>query len=232
MTTGESINLEVNVRETGKGNSHKLRKKFLTPAVVYGSKLENTNVALEEKWIVKYSKLDYENAIFVLKSSESKVNNRKVLMKKVDRDPVSRRPIHVDFYALDMTQEVRVNIELTFEGKAEGLLEGGQLQPIRRSVEVDCLPDKIPDTIVVDVTPLKLNDTLHLSDLNFPEGVKQTSKEDLAIVTVAEIREEEEAPVAEAAAEGAVEGEAAAEGAAAPKEGGAAEKKAEGEKKD
>ncbi|MCB0394247.1 MAG: 50S ribosomal protein L25 [Bdellovibrionales bacterium] len=208
----EQITLLVNARNTGKGEAGRLRRNKTVPAVVYGVNMDNKNLSVEEKMIVKYANHKFENSIFTLESSDSAVNGKKVLMKKVDRDPLSRRPVHVDFYAPDMTQEVRVTVELKFEGKAAGQADGGMVQPVRRNIEVDCLPDAIPEFILVDVTNLGLNETIHLSEITLPTGVSAASTEDLALVSCAIIEEEViETPTA-----------APAEGAAAPAEGAAA----------
>src|SRR5690606_5106587 len=122
----------------------------------------------------------------------------------------TRRPLHFDFLAIDMNKEVTVMVEIKFEGRAEGTREGGALQPLMRQLEVECLPEKIPEFITIDVTPLHNGQSIHLSEITLPEGVKATATEDLAIVTCNVIKEEEVAPAAPAA------DVAPAEGAAAP----------------
>jgi large subunit ribosomal protein L25 len=238
MTTSGSINLNVSVRQTGKGAARKLRRSALTPAVVYGTGLENKNIALEEKIVVKFANPRFENTIFQIESDDKAINGRKVLMKSVSRDPLSRRPIHVDFFAPDMSQAVRVFVELKFEGKAAGIADGGTLTPILRSLEVECLPDRIPEAIVIDVTNLQVNNSLHISEITLPDGVTAVSKEDLALVACNTMREEEAAPVAAAPAADAAAAGAAAPGAApaagAPAKAAAAPAKAaapKGEKK-
>lgn len=179
---------------------------------------------------VKYSRLAFENSIFTLESSDPSINGLKVLKKSIDIHPVSRRPIHMDFFAPDMTQAVRVNVEVRITGKAKGTGEGGLVSMVRRDVEIECLPLEIPAFFELDVTELDLNDSMHVSDIKFPENVKVITSLEETIVSCAEVKEEEivAAPAADAAAAagapaaGAAGAAPAAGGAAAPAAGAAA----------
>src|SRR5690606_2439365 len=122
-------------REIGKHNSRTLRTNRQVPAVIYGA-VEPINVSVGEKEIVKYNTRAYENALFNLKSPVKNANGIVVLIKSVDVHPLSRRPQHVDFFALDLKKAVRVNVEVRLEGKPIGLAEGGLLNVVLRSVEV------------------------------------------------------------------------------------------------
>lgn len=138
------IDLTVEPREAGKGNSRALRMDRKVPAVVYGATTP-TNLFIKEGDVVRYNVRAYENALFNLKSSEKNANGKVVLIKKVDVHPLSRRPLHVDLIALDLTKTVRVNVEVRLEGKPIGLAEGGLLNVVLRTVEVECLPTEIPE---------------------------------------------------------------------------------------
>src|SRR6188768_3789964 len=128
----ESIELQVEARKAGKHNSRALRRDEKIPAVVYGPKVKNVDVWVTEKELTKYNKMRYENTIFVFKSDDKNLNKLQVLKKQVAINPLSRRPIHVDFYALDMTKAVRVSVKLKFEGKAAGLKDGGFFNEVKR----------------------------------------------------------------------------------------------------
>jgi large subunit ribosomal protein L25 len=208
------IELNVEPRATGKGNSRSLRSEKKVPAVIYGA-IENVNVHVGEKEIVKYNVRAYENALFTLKSTNSKANGKVVLMKQVDVHPLSRRPLHVDFFALDLTKTVRINVEIKLEGKPIGLAEGGLLNVVNRTIEVEVLPTDIPESIMADISHLGVGDALHVSDLKVPEKIRVISSPELTIAVV-NVQEEEvvAAPTAEAAAPAA--------GAAAPAAGAAA----------
>lgn len=218
--SGQSLEIIIEPRQTGKIHCRKYRRLQKIPGVVYGSGKQNFNFVAEEKMIKKFSSQAFENAIFTLKSDDSKVNGTKVLMKEVIVQPVTRRPVHIDLLAIDMNKEVKVAVELKFVGKAEGISEGGVLQPLMRQLEVWCLPANIPESITVDVSPLHVGQSIHLSEITLPEKVRAATHDDVALVTVTVIRDEEPTPTAAAApAAGAA---APAAGAAAPAAGAAA----------
>ncbi len=213
MTSQENITLEAFPRKAGKGQSRSLRRDKNTPAVVYGPQVNGLPFSLLEKDVVKYSKQQFENTIFTLKSPDSTLNGLKVLRKAIDIHPVSRRPVHIDFIAPDMTKEVRVNVELRFEGKAKGLLEGGVVNIVKRDIEVECLPTAIPEYIAVDISNLDIDGSIHVSDISIPAGLELITSADETVATCATVDEEPATPAA-AAAEGAAAA-GGAEGAAA-----------------
>ena len=107
----QRLELTVEPRQTGKHNSRALRVARKVPAIVYGS-TDNANIFVNEGDIVRYNTRNYENALFNLKSSDKNANGKVVLIKFVDVHPLTRRPVHVDFFALDMKKTVRVSIEV------------------------------------------------------------------------------------------------------------------------
>lgn len=197
MTT-QTIEIAAQTRGTGKGECRSLRRDKRTPAVVYSPKLGNINFSIREADAVKFSRIEFESSILTLKSEDSKINGIKVLRKDYTVHPVNRRPLHMDFYAVDMSEVVRVNIEIKFDGKSEGEKEGGVFNAVRRELEVECLPNEIPSHILVDISALPLDGSIHVSDLTVPSNVKVITAPELTVCTVAEVREEVAAP-AEAA---------------------------------
>lgn len=226
MANTENLNLTAKSRTVGKHHSRSLRKGMEVPAVVYGPKMKNVNLSLRENELVKYLPSKYDNAIFTIESDDKEISGLKVLKKEVTIHPVSRRPVHVDLFAIDMTQKIQVWVEVKFTGKAEGLKEGGVLNVVMREVEVESLPNMIPEFIALDVTPLNVGESFHVSDLQLPEGVEMVSSSDETLCTVAVVEEEAAAPVVAAPAEGAAAPAEGAAAAAAP----AAEKKEETKK--
>src|SRR5689334_12626900 len=106
----QNLTIEVKSRTAGKHFSRTSRSGGEIPAVVYGPKIKPLNFTLTEKDATKYIKRGFENTIFTLKSDNKDLNGLKVLRKDIDRHPVSRRPIHLDFIAPDMTKTVRVKV--------------------------------------------------------------------------------------------------------------------------
>lgn len=213
----EKIEINVEPRTTGKHFSRGLRVKSKIPAVVYGTG-KSANICLEEKVIVKYNARAYENALYTLKSADSAVNNTVVLMKEVSVHPVSQKPLHVDFLAIDVTKKIKVFVEVRLEGKPIGIADGGLLNAVMREVEIECLPTEIPEFISMDVSNLGVGMALHVSDITLPKGVEMVSLGDL---TVAVVNKEEEKVVAAPEAAAAATAAAPAAGAAAAPAAGA-----------
>lgn len=225
----QRIELNVDVREAGRNTARGLRTKSMVPGVVYGA-IENANVSIHVNDILKYNTRAFENALMNLKSNDSKLNGKVALIKKVTVDPLTRRPEHVDLFALDLKKNVRVSVEIKVEGKPVGLAEGGLLNIVTRQVEIECLPTEIPESITVDVSNLNVGDSLHVSEIQVPEGVKMISRPELTIAAVVVQEEESATPTAEAAAAPAAGAAAPAAGAATPA-AGAAKAPAAGAKK-
>jgi large subunit ribosomal protein L25 len=187
----KTIELEVAARaETGKGFNRRLRTKGIIPAVLYGTSKKNFNIQTSTKVINLLVSGHNENAIITLKSAESGVNGKHVLIKDWDRDIMTRLPLHVDFYEIDLKKSVRVKVPLHFVGKSKGAAEGGIVSPVIREVEVDCLPTAIPEFLDVDVTNLGIGDSFHIEELIVPEGVKKHFADNFTIVTCSFIKEE------------------------------------------
>ncbi len=208
----ETLNLIVESREAGrKGAARALRRNGRIPAVVYGPKMEPSAISVEER---SFEKAVGDGTRMQLLRLEGGVGDKLVLVKDTQRDPLTRALLHADLYEVDVEQKLHVEIPLSFVGKSIGVENGGILQPIRRSIEVLCLPLKIPDEIEIDVTELGIQDAVHVSDLNAPEGVEISFDTDFAVVTVlppvveeVKATEDEVEPGAE---EVAAEGDAAA----------------------
>jgi large subunit ribosomal protein L25 len=219
----ETVELEAELRSTaGKGPARQLRRSGKAPAVFYGPKRQTTQIAIDSaEFLHKIAALEGSHLIR-FRSSAADVSNKVALVKEAQYHPVSGALLHADFYEVDMTAKLRVPVPLHFTGKAVGVANGGILQPVRREVEVECLPSDIPDFIGVDVSALGIHDALHVSQLEVPAGVSVPYDTDFTLVTVLpptveEVKVAEAAPV-----------EAAVEGAAAPAEPGKAEPEKKG----
>lgn len=209
----------VSREESGKEFSRKLRTKGFVPAVIYGKGKKSTSISIDpaslKKALVQGGGI---NTLLSLIEEGSKNPKRTVIVKDIQKHPVTFHYSHIDFYELDLKKTVTVKVPLHFTGKAEGLQQGGIVQPVLREVDIKCLPQNIPTNIDVDVTPLKIGDSLHLSDIkNMLQGkdFEITFANDDTVVTVSIAKEEVVAPTpAEAAA-----APAAGEGATAAQSG-------------
>jgi large subunit ribosomal protein L25 len=226
METGELL---CEKRETGsKGLVHRLRHQGRIPAILYGPKTTPTPVSVSETDLLARVAHTATSRIIRLKSNSAEIDGRHVILKEVQRAPVSRKILHADLYEVDLSRAIRVSVPLKFVGRAAGIAAGGILQPLEREVEVECLPLEIPESVEVDVSALGIHDVIHVSQLKFAGNVKPIYETDYPVVTVLPPTVAE-APAAAAPAEGeaaeaapAAEGAAAAPGTAAAKESGAA----------
>jgi large subunit ribosomal protein L25 len=220
----KEITLEAKKRTgTGKERAKKLRRKGLIPAVVYGPGDEPLPLEISAQSLNTILRAGKgENVIITLNIDDDQAQQKKVLIREIQHDPVAGDILHVDFYEVDLGKALRVSVPLRFVGRAAGIVDGGILQPLERDVEVECLPLEIPEAIEVDVSPLGIHDVMHVSALKFSGNVKPIFDSDYPVVTVLPPTVAE-APVAAAAAvEGAAAEAAPAEGAA-PAAGAAAE---------
>ncbi|MCG2723071.1 MAG: 50S ribosomal protein L25 [Thermodesulfovibrionales bacterium] len=153
------------------------------------------------------------------------------LMKEYQVDPTQRELLHADFFEISLTEKVRVSVQITPTGEPVGVKrDGGLLQNVLREIEIECLPDKIPGKMKIDISGLEIGQALHVSDLSLSEDIKVLTDLDEVIVNIiAPLVEQEVAPAEEAAPETA-EPEIAKKGKK-EEEGEAAEKEKEKEKK-
>jgi large subunit ribosomal protein L25 len=212
----ETVELACELRETRpKGRRNELRRQGRVPAILYGPKSASVALAINGADLHTRGSSGGQH-LMRLKSSAPELNDRHVIVKDIQRTPVSGVPLHVDLYEVDLTRALRISVPLRFTGKAHGVAEGGILQPLEREVEVECLPLDIPEAVEVDVSSLGIHDVIHVSELKFAGNIKPIFDTDYPVVTVL--------PPTVEAAPVAAEAEAAApaEGAAAPAEGAAA----------
>jgi len=148
-------------------------------------------------------------------------HGKPMLVKELQRNPISGRILHADLYAVNLQEAIQVSVPIHLEGTPEGVKTGGILDQTLREIELECMPQAIPEEVRLDVSELMIGQSLHVRDLLLPEGTTLLSDLDLAVVSVGSPAVAEE-PEAEAA-----EGELVAEGEAAPEAGGEAEGDAE-----
>lgn len=200
------ITLSARVREQkGKSAARKLRKQQEVPAVFYGPKSDPVTLAIKNADLHDViKKVSLENIILGLEiESEGGKETRNVMVKELQSDPIKDTYYHVDFYEISMDKAVTIDISVHLVNTPVGVTNGGMLQHIRREITISALPDKLIDHIDVDVSGLDIGETIHIEDLQLPEGVSTTLDGGLAIAVVA-------APAVSAAA-GEEEGEEVAE---------------------
>ncbi len=197
----ERATLNVEKREkSGKGGARSLRRGGIIPAVLYkgGNSLP---VQLSGKELSQFiSKTAGEQVIVNLQFSD---DTKQAIVKDYQKDPVIGNLLHVDFQEISATETMRVSVHVVIKGEAIGVKrDKGLLQHGLRDIEIECLPDKIPGHIDVDVTHLGIGHSIHVSDLKIGEGIRILTDPHEVLATVIGIKEEVAAPV-EAAVEAA-----------------------------
>ncbi|MES2293233.1 MAG: 50S ribosomal protein L25/general stress protein Ctc [Pseudomonadota bacterium] len=214
--------LKAEAREgRGKGPAYQARLKGLIPGVIYGGKVEPETVNIDARTLER--RIEQGSFLTTLLMLDIGGKKTRVIPRQLQLDPVSDRPVHVDFMRLAEGATVRLEIPVHFKGQGEspGLKKGGVLNIVRHEMELICPADRIPNEIAVDISKLDINESIHLSALSLPEGVKTTIRgRDVtvcSIVAPTSVIEEQRAAAAAAAAPAAeaVPAEGAAPAAAA-----------------
>ena len=226
----EAIELKAWTRgSSGKGGARSQRREGRIPGILYGDKQEPETISVDYRTIYQQIHTGhFQSTIYVLDIEGKKT---RVIPRAVQVDPIRDFPIHVDFLRLGKDAHVTVEVPVRFlnEAASPGLKRGGVLNIVRHEIAVRCPADAIPDHFEVDLTGLEIGDSVHISALKLPEGVRPTiTKRDFTVATIVGRAAEEPAPGAAAAA---AEAEPGAEGVeAAPAEGEAEDKEKDKEK--
>jgi large subunit ribosomal protein L25 len=191
-----------------KGNARKLRAKGLIPAVFYGPRSKTVPLVLDPKELNRTLQTEAgANVLIDLDIRNADQVGRKVVMvKDIQIHPLLRAILHADFYEVSMDEMVNVEIPIHLIGKSEGVKAGGILEQVRRVIEIQCLPVDIPKFIEVDVTALKIGDSIHVESIQI-EKAKILAETNFTIATVVPPAAEEKKVVEEVVAEVAAEGE-------------------------
>jgi large subunit ribosomal protein L25 len=217
----EQLTLPAEARDrAGKGASRALRREGRVPAVVYGEKKEPLSIHVEEKLLSKMLSTGFFMNSVVMVELGGKPH--RTLPKAVDFNPVTSRPIHVDFLRIGEHTQVQVNVPVRFvdEEAAPGLKRGGVLNVVRHELELICDAARMPDEIVVSLAGLEIGDAVHISNVQLPEGSKPVIDDrDFTVATV----------VAPSAMKAEVEATAPADAVPTVEEGEASESEEGGE---
>jgi large subunit ribosomal protein L25 len=211
MPNKEKTTVPVEARSaTGKNACRQLRAAGRIPGNVYGMALSPFAVSVEPRKVEEVLGLSSgRNTIFSL-SLEGGKESRDVMLREMQRDPVSERLVHVDFMRVDPDKLMHVLVPVRLIGTPEGVKnEAGVLDFVQRQVEVSCFPSDIPEQLAVDISELHLNQNVAVKELEAGEGVEILDDPEaiLAVVVPSRAAEVVEEPEEEAAEEGAEEGE-------------------------
>lgn len=181
----------------GKNEARRLRVSGRIPGVVYGAFKDPVAVSLNPKDITRiiHSKTGH-NSIFDLNIEGGE--NTPVIVADEAYDPIRGNLLHIDLRRIDLSRKLRVSVPVHVSGESKGVKQqGGVLDVVTRTVEIECIPDDIPNQFDVNVTELMIGDAIRVSDLELKEGVKVLTAGDAVIAHVVGIKED--AAAAEAA---------------------------------
>jgi large subunit ribosomal protein L25 len=207
----KDITVTAEVRTSrGKNEAHRTRRAGQIPAVVYGAYQDPVAIALNPREILKIvrSNTGY-NTIFTLSVAGGESSPVMVVDQQVD--PIKGTLLHADLKRIDLTKRIRVSVPVHTTGEAAGVkVQGGLLEIITRSIEIECLPDEIPEGFTISVSDLMIGQSKRSSDVALTGSIKLVSAADSVIAHVVALRAEEAPAAADAAATPAA-GAAAAE---------------------
>jgi large subunit ribosomal protein L25 len=197
----KDVTVTAEVRSSrGKNEARRLRQAGMIPAVIYGAFKDPVSIAVSPREIQKIvrSKSGY-NTIFNLAIQDGE--NTPVMLVDKQVDPVKGHLLHADLKRIDLTKRIRVAVPVHVTGEPAGVkVQGGLLEIVTRSVEIECLPDDIPEDFTVSVSELMIGQSVRASAVAVSGSMKLVSPGDQVIAHVVALRAEEVAPAAEVAA--------------------------------
>lgn len=197
----EEIRLKAEKRvEGGKNPVRRMRGQGVIPAVLYGKDVEPISLSVPAKdWKMLQGRIKSNTIIKMAVGESGDTGERPVMVKDVQRAPITDAILHLDFLQVSMERAVQVEVPLVFIGTPVGVTNGGVVEQHLRSIMVESLPGQIPEKIEVDISHLEIGDAVHVNEISLP-GVKLLAPPDVAVVGVTPPQAEEKpAEVAEAA---------------------------------
>ena len=181
----DTLEIQVEARDKQrKRDARRLLRGGKIPAILYGPKMTSGRLGARQERILRRVAGLQGSHLVRLKSASATLAEKVALVKDMQFHPISGDVIHADFYEVDLSAKIQVHVPLHFVGKAVGIVNGGILQPILREIEVECLPLDIPEFFNVDVSALDIGDSVHIEELQMPDGVVSVAEDNLALVAV------------------------------------------------
>ncbi len=199
----EKVELIVTPRESSGKAAKRLRKDGILPANIYGHHENSQSIQIEVRDFERILRLHAATGLINLRqSSDGAIQT--ALIRHVQHDPRSGKPIHVDFFRVSMNERLNVKVTLHFVGEALGVKnEGGVLLHLLDTIEIEGMASDLPEFIEVDISPLTdIDSILHAGDVNLPDGFTliTDANEGVAKVAATRVEKADEDATAEAAA--------------------------------
>lgn len=192
--------LEIEKRDITGSKVKQLRKEGFLPAVIYGPSTESINVKVDTHQVEDLFYQIGETGLINLEFDDKRMSERTVMMKNPQYEPISGDLIHMDFYQVDLSQTVTVDVPIELSGVSPADKSGeGVLVQQMSEVEVEALPGALPEKFVVDISPLEeIDDSVTVAELDYDEDkVDLHAEKDQIIAKIEPLMEEIEEPVAE-----------------------------------
>jgi large subunit ribosomal protein L25 len=187
-----------------------LRRDGKIPAILYGPNTEPLKLTIDQADLDPIFKSGAVSQKLLRLRIDGVDGTSRVMIKEMQKHPVSHNLLHMDLYQVTMDQKIKVMVPVLTTGKSAGVEMGGMLQIIRRELEVFCLPDQIPENITIDISDMNIGDSLHVEELELEGDVEIPADVNFTILTVLSPTAEEEEEVEDE--EELLEGEEVAEG--------------------
>ncbi|MDE0291032.1 MAG: 50S ribosomal protein L25 [Candidatus Dadabacteria bacterium] len=178
----------------GKSGAREVRKEGNIPAILYGQGEDPVPLVVRPDELKRaLSNNAGINTVLELEIDGSEPSAKRFsMLKEVQRDPIKNRVIHLDFLAIDMKKSVRVKVPVSTQGRSEGERRGGTLEKLMRTIDLECLPENIPDLIEIDISSLDIGGFVDIGGLELGEGVKPVRDGSEKVVQVIAQRSTEE----------------------------------------
>ncbi|ADL68170.1 50S ribosomal protein L25/general stress protein Ctc [Thermoanaerobacterium thermosaccharolyticum] len=177
----QNVELEAVLRVPGKNAARKLKEKGYIPAILYGKGMESIPLAVETGKLRTIVQKHGRNVLLNLVVNGA---THQAILKDEQRDELTGKLIHIDFQRVSMNEKIEAAVPLKLEGVGVIESKGLLVQHQKWELNVESLPTSLPDEIVVDVSNLKIGDTLFVKDVNVPEGVEKVDDPDEVILTI------------------------------------------------
>jgi large subunit ribosomal protein L25 len=188
-------------KRSGSGALNSLRREGLIPGVVYGKTESSFNVRLNRREVENVLHKSASEQILVNLTIEDLGQTKLALIQDVQHNPLTGHITHLDFHAIREDEIIHASVPLELIGEPVGVKTGGGLlEHLFHTLEIKCLPKDLPDVITADVSGLELNQSLHLSEVKMPEGVKPVADGSVIVAIVSEPKVAAEPTPAAAAA--------------------------------
>jgi large subunit ribosomal protein L25 len=177
------LNVEIRAR-AGTGGSRETRRAGKIPGVLYGGPQAPVNIAVKSN---EFRKALYTGKLLghlvTLQHGDEK---QSVIAKAVQFHPVTDEPVHFDLYRVDEHQLIKIEVPVHFKNHdiSVGLKKGGTLEVIRHTVELACPADQIPEELVIDLASHDIGDTIRISEIKLPQGVRPAQDRDFVIANL------------------------------------------------